>query len=91
MFVASIGGVFGALFAILLSEQIMNVVACISLIFAFLIVLCSNKWIVKDVKETEEQPLNKLIPFAISIYDGGFGPGSALMNITYFLKNNTII
>lgn len=86
MIVASIGGVFGALFAILLSEQIMNVVACISLIFAFLIVLCSNKWIVKDVKETEEQPLSKLIPFAISIYDGGFGPGSALLNITYFLK-----
>ena len=56
MFVASIGGVFGALFAILLSEQIMNIVACISLIFAFLIVLCSNKWIVKDVKKQRNNP-----------------------------------
>ncbi|MCE4045603.1 sulfite exporter TauE/SafE family protein [Lysinibacillus fusiformis] len=86
MIVSSLGGVLGALFAILLSEQIMNVVACISLIFAFMMVLRSNKWIVKDVKKTEEQRINKLVPFAISMYDGGFGPGSALMNITYFLK-----
>lgn len=91
MIVSCLGGVLGALFAILLSERIMNVVACISLIFAFMMVLRSNKWIVKDVKETEEQRINKLVPFAISMYDGGFGPGSALMNITYFLKNNTII
>lgn len=86
MIVSSLGGVLGALFAILLSERIMNVVACISLIFAFMMVLRSNKWIVKDVKKTEEQRINKLVPFAISMYDGGFGPGSALMNITYFLK-----
>lgn len=86
MIVSCLGGVLGAIFAILLSERIMNVVACISLIFAFMMVLRSNKWIVKDVKEIEEQRINKLIPFAISIYDGGFGPGSALMNITYFLK-----
>ncbi len=86
MIVSSLGGVLGALFAILLSEQIMNVVACISLIFAFMMVLRSNKWIVKNVMETEEQRINKLVPFAISMYDGGFGPGSALMNITYFLK-----
>ncbi|SCX40781.1 sulfite exporter TauE/SafE family protein [Lysinibacillus fusiformis] len=86
MIVSSLGGIFGAFLAILLSERIMNVVACISLIFAFMMVLRSNKWIVKDVKEIEEQRINKLIPFAISMYDGGFGPGSALMNITYFLK-----
>jgi len=86
MIVSSLGGVLGALFAILLSEQIMNVVACISLISAFMMVLRSNKWIVKNVMETEEQRINKLVPFAISMYDGGFGPGSALMNITYFLK-----
>ncbi len=86
MIVSSLGGVLGALFAILLSEQIMNVVACISLIFAFMMVLRSNKWIVKNVMETKEQRINKLVPFAISMYDGGFGPGSALMNITYFLK-----
>ncbi|MFJ7698738.1 sulfite exporter TauE/SafE family protein [Lysinibacillus fusiformis] len=86
MIVSSLGGVLGAFLAILLSERIMNVVACISLIFAFMMVLRSNKWIVKDVKEIEEQRINKLIPFAISMYDGGFGPGSALMNITYFLK-----
>ena len=86
MIVSCLGGALGALFAILLSERIMNVVACISLIFAFMMVLRSNKWIVKDVKETEEQRINKLVPFALSMYDGGFGPGSALMNITYFLK-----
>ncbi len=88
--VSSLGGVFGAFIATLLSEQIMNMVACVSLISAFFIVLGSNKFIVKDLKETQEQPINKLIPFMISIYDGGFGPGSALMNITYFLKKQYI-
>ncbi|MET4561087.1 putative membrane protein YfcA [Lysinibacillus parviboronicapiens] len=68
----------------------MNIVACVCLIFVFFIVLGSNKFMVKDIKETQEQPINKLIPFAISIYDGGFGPGSALMNITYYLKNQYI-
>jgi len=86
MMIASFGGVFGAFLATRLSEQIMNIVACAFLIFSFFIVLCSNKFMVKDIKETEEQPINKLIPFAISIYDGGFGPGSALMNVTYHLK-----
>lgn len=90
MMIASLGGVFGAFLATLLSEQVMNVVACVSLIVAFFIVLCSNKFIVKDKKETQEQPINKLIPFAISIYDGGFGPGSALMNITYYLRKQYI-
>ncbi|QDQ02024.1 sulfite exporter TauE/SafE family protein [Lysinibacillus fusiformis] len=90
MMITSLGGVFGAFLATLLTEQVMNVVACISLIFAFFIVLCSHKFMGKDIKETQEQPMNKLIPFAISIYDGGFGPGSALMNITYYLKKQYI-
>ncbi|MGE7695142.1 sulfite exporter TauE/SafE family protein [Lysinibacillus sp. NPDC094177] len=90
MMIASLGGVFGAFLATLLSEQVMNVVACVSLIVAFFIVLCSNKFIVKFKKETQEQPINKLIPFVISIYDGGFGPGSALMNITYYLRKQYI-
>ncbi|WDV04906.1 MULTISPECIES: sulfite exporter TauE/SafE family protein [Lysinibacillus] len=86
LFFSSLGGVFGAFLALLLSEQIMNVIACISLILGFIIVIRSSTFIVKEIKETQEQVTNKLIPFAISIYDGGFGPGSALMNITYFLK-----
>ncbi len=86
LFFSSLGGVFGAFLALLLSEQIMNELACISLILAFIIVIRSSTFIVKEIRETQEQVTNKLIPFAISIYDGGFGPGSALMNITYFLK-----
>jgi len=86
MMISSLGGVSGAFLATRLSEQVMNVVACVFLIFAFFIVLSSNKFMVKDIKETEELPINKLIPFAVSIYDGGFGPGSALMNVTYHLK-----
>lgn len=86
MMIASLGGVVGAFLATRLSEQVMNIVACVFLIFSFFIILCSNKFLVKDMNETEEQPINKLIPFAISIYDGGFGPGSALMNVTYHLK-----
>lgn len=90
MMISSLGGVFGAFLAILLSERVMNIVACVCLIFVFFIVLGSNKFMVIDIKETQEQPINKLIPFAISIYDGGFGPGSAIMNITYYLKKQYI-
>ncbi|MGE7951776.1 sulfite exporter TauE/SafE family protein [Lysinibacillus xylanilyticus] len=86
--ISSFGGVMGAFFATRLSEQIMNVIACIILIFAFFIVLKSNKLLAADEKETEVQPTSLAIPFLISIYDGGFGPGSALMNITYYLKKH---
>lgn len=86
MFIAGLGGISGAFFATRLSEQTMNIVACIVLIAMFFVVLKSNKTgLVSEQKDTE-RPNNLLAPFFIGIYDGGFGPGSAFLNITYFLK-----
>lgn len=86
MFVAGLGGISGAFFATRLSEQTMNIVACIVLIAMFFVVLKSNKTGLVSEQQDTEQPTILLAPFFIGIYDGGFGPGSALLNITYFLK-----
>jgi uncharacterized membrane protein YfcA len=86
MFVAGFGGISGAFCATRLSEQTMNIVACIVLIAMFFVVLKSNKTGLVSEQQNTEQPTTMLAPFFIGIYDGGFGPGSALLNITYFLK-----
>lgn len=91
MVVAGVGGISGAFFATRLSEQTMNIVACIVLIAMFIVVLKNNReGLVNEQEDTEQQETSKrtnwLAPFFIGIYDGGFGPGSALLNITYFLK-----
>lgn len=86
MIVACLGGMTGAFLSTRLSERIMNIVACFILIFSFFIVLKGNKNMKIKVEDDHEQKLSFIAPFFISMYDGGFGPGSALMNITYFLK-----
>ncbi|MDN4494440.1 sulfite exporter TauE/SafE family protein [Ureibacillus aquaedulcis] len=91
MFFASLGGISGAFLATRLSELTMNAVACIVLIAMFIVVLKSNKTGLVSEQQDQEQPVKEqrstlLAPFFIGIYDGGFGPGSALLNITYFLK-----
>lgn len=86
MFIAGLGGISGAFFATRLSEQTMNFVACIVLITMFFVVLKNNKTGLVSNQQGTEQPTTLFAPFFISIYDGGFGPGSALLNITYFLK-----
>lgn len=92
MLVAGIGGVSGAFLATRLSEQIMNLVACVVLIAMFIVVLKTNTTgVVSELQDAELEDTKKqkklLAPFFIGIYDGGFGPGSALLNIVYFLKH----
>jgi len=85
MCLAALGGISGAFLATRLSEQTMTAVACIVLIVMFFVVLKSNKGPAAGPKNTGQAP-SSLAPFFIGIYDGGFGPGSALLNITYFMK-----
>lgn len=91
MLVAALGGISGAYLATRLTEQTMNIVACIVLTVMFFVVLKNNQSglvVEQKIKEQEEKKtVTKWItPYFIGIYDGGFGPGSALLNITYFLK-----
>lgn len=91
MFLAGLGGIGGAFFATRLSEATMNIVACIVLISMFVFVLKSNATGLfrepQDTEQVDKEQKNSLLPsFFIGMYDGGFGPGSALLNITYFLK-----
>ncbi|MGN7476315.1 sulfite exporter TauE/SafE family protein [Solibacillus silvestris] len=92
MLVAGLGGISGAFLATRMSEMMMNIVACIVLIAMFIFVLKRNAAVaVNDQEKGDshdgEQRRKMIAPFFIGIYDGGFGPGSALLNITYFLKN----
>lgn len=80
------GGIIGAFLATRLSEQLMNIIACGLLIFALVIVMKSKQFILNGAKQNNPQKSNLIVPFIISIYDGGFGPGSASMSITYYLK-----
>ncbi|QPQ36713.1 sulfite exporter TauE/SafE family protein [Lysinibacillus sp. JNUCC-52] len=86
MLMACFGGVTGAFLATRLSEQIMNIMACIILTFSFFIVLKNNKKLGIVTEGDQEKRPSSITPFFISMYDGGFGPGSALMNIMYFIK-----
>ncbi|MFJ5764478.1 sulfite exporter TauE/SafE family protein [Lysinibacillus sp. NPDC093210] len=86
MIMASLGGISGAFLATRISEQVMNIIACFILVLSFFIVLKNNKNIgMKEEDHHEQKPLF-ITPFFIGMYDGGFGPGSALMNSMYFLK-----
>lgn len=90
MFFSVLGGVTGAFLATRLAEKTMNSIACMILICAFFILLKSNKLLGNLEVGKSEEKTTPIIPFFISIYDGGFGPGSGLMNITYFLKKNYV-
>ncbi|MEK3763946.1 MULTISPECIES: sulfite exporter TauE/SafE family protein [unclassified Solibacillus] len=86
MLIAAVGGISGAFLATRLSEQTMNIVACIVLIVMFIFVIKSNKKSVVNEQPEIEEKTTLIAPFLIGIYDGGLGTGSALLNITYFLK-----
>ena len=79
---ASFGGVLGAYIATRLSEQTMNIIACIVLVFMFLYTLQQAN---KTATRQRAKP-NRFTSFFIAVYDGGIGPGSGLLNITYFLR-----
>ena len=86
MAIACAGGISGAILTTRLSEQTMNIVACVVLIAMFFLVLKGNKHLVTEDQTIEPAKPTYISPFFIGMYDGGFGPGSALLNITYFLK-----
>lgn len=94
MFASCLGGITGAFLATRISSNTMNVIACIVLIVMFFVVLKSKKsGLVRNQKKIGDKKINqkekRLAPFFIGIYDGGIGPGSALLNITYFLKQQS--
>ncbi|MED4889544.1 sulfite exporter TauE/SafE family protein [Lysinibacillus sp. FSL R7-0073] len=83
--IAGIGGVCGALLAVSLSEQIMNFIACILLIFALVVTFQNKAW--TDTENHTEHTTSSLWqPFFIAMYDGGFGPGSSTFSILYYLR-----
>ena len=81
MILSAVGGISGAFLATRLSEQAMNIIACIALILAFIAIIYP--------KRPHEKTRTSIVPAVfIGMYDGGLGPGSGSMYITYFLKRD---
>ncbi|WP_449621077.1 sulfite exporter TauE/SafE family protein [Robertmurraya sp. Marseille-Q9965] len=91
--VAISGGIIGALITTHISEQTMNILAFIILIFALFITLKNKDWVSSTEGIVKENTLkSKYNPFLIAAYDGGFGPGSSTFGIIhYFNQKHTYI
>lgn len=85
---AIMGGVAGAFVTTLLNEQTMNIVASVLLLVAFAVVML-NRTFLKEVHPSgTPKSVTLYPPLIISMYDGGFGAGSATMSITYYVSKN---
>ncbi|AFM00327.1 putative permease [Desulfitobacterium dehalogenans ATCC 51507] len=80
------GGVFGAFVTVKLSTEVMNVVACIFLLFTLVITVKRKKLVASKMQNSTSKRQLTILPLLIGMYDGGFGPGSSTMSILYFLK-----
>ncbi|MFD1737900.1 sulfite exporter TauE/SafE family protein [Bacillus salitolerans] len=85
--IAFFGGTVGAILTSSVSEQTMNIVALILLVFALLITL-KNKQLMNTVTNTNQvsSSWSRVAPFMIAVYDGGFGPGSSTFAIIHYLR-----
>ncbi|WP_456276911.1 sulfite exporter TauE/SafE family protein [Bacillus sp. AK128] len=89
VFISVLGGMVGAIATTSVSEQVMNLVALVLLVFALFVTIRNKKWVaeIKDSTPTQKPGrLAKFIPFFIGIYDGGFGPGSATFSIIHYMR-----
>lgn len=84
--IAFTGGVCGALLTVAMSEQIMNMIACILLILVLFLTLKRKEWTAQPDGNKTNQSYKQ--PFFISVYDGGFGPGSSTFSILHYLRQN---
>jgi len=88
--IAFSGGICGALLTAQVAEQTMNIVAFFLLCFALLVTVKNKDWtdsIAINKTLSSSTKANLYIPFLVTIYDGGFGPGSSTFGIIYYLKN----
>ncbi len=89
LLLACAGGVCGALVTVHLSERTMSVAALILLAFALFVTLKNRQWTAAMQDGThagKPTRFGKWGTFLISLYDGGFGPGSSTLAILLFLK-----
>lgn len=91
--IAFAGGISGALITSQITEQTMNIVALILLIFALVITLKNKQWVSSvEGKAKDIRIVTNAMPFFIAAYDGGFGPGSSTFSILHYMnQKNTYI
>lgn len=91
--IAFAGGISGTLITSHITEQTMNIIALILLIFALLITLKNKQWVSSaEGKSKDIRIVHNVMPFFIAAYDGGFGPGSSTFGILHYMnqKNSYI-
>ncbi|MFJ8530992.1 sulfite exporter TauE/SafE family protein [Bacillus sp. NPDC094106] len=85
--IAMIGGMSGALITSHVTEQTMNIMALILLIFALIITLKNKQWVSSvEEKSKDTTIVSNTVPFFIAAYDGGFGPGSSTFGILHYMN-----
>ncbi|PEB54463.1 sulfite transporter TauE/SafE [Bacillus pseudomycoides] len=85
--IAIIGGMSGALITSHVTEQTMNIMALILLIFALIITLKNKQWVSSvEGKAKDTTIVSNAMPFFIAAYDGGFGPGSSTFGILHYMN-----
>lgn len=84
-----IGGGLGAVITSFLPENLLNIIAIVLLVFAFIVSVQSRKWYNIEPNHTNSHMKisPKVMSFLIGVYDGGFGPGSTTFSIIYFIKS----
>ncbi|SEC00839.1 sulfite exporter TauE/SafE family protein [Paenibacillus sp. GP183] len=87
IFLGLAGGSCGAAITTHLSTRIMNIVAFVLLLFAFMVTILGKGTAVSVKPVEERKPLvDKFINTFISVYDGAFGPGSATLIMIFWIK-----
>ncbi|WP_416826613.1 sulfite exporter TauE/SafE family protein [Ectobacillus polymachus] len=85
--IAFTGGICGALITSHITEQTMNIVALILLIFAFIVTLKNKQWVSSALGQAKTSTIvSNAVPFFIAAYDGGFGPGSSTFGILHYMN-----
>ncbi|MGM9988035.1 MAG: sulfite exporter TauE/SafE family protein [Bacillaceae bacterium] len=89
--IAFLGGCLGAIITSHLTEDTMNIVALVLLIFALFVAIRNKRWFHYTKESRKMNPfLNASIQFFIAVYDGGFGPGSSTFGIIHYMNQNHV-
>jgi len=86
--IAFTGGGCGALLTIAMSEQLMNMIACLLLILVLFLTLKRIDLAAQSDENETKQDYLLWQPFLIAVYDGGFGPGSSTFSILHYLRQH---
>ena len=91
--IAFVGGGLGAFITSSISDKALNIIALCLLVLALFVAFKQKQWIEKaQTQYSKSWRFRNILLFLISVYDGGFGPGSSTFSILHFMnQGNTYV